>query len=898
MALPVLNNQNSIANLPMDASYISQAVLTAASRTGHLQIYNNGSINFSNNISGGGNVTASRESSNEIGNTGVKILYEIRAYLESINNKIENFIATSEKQNQVTQNLIEASAGTKDYEITPTASKESGSPMNFKETFENFFNGMKDTLSSLKDGGGFLGTMIKGLTSGIGKFLLKAFGATIVAYIGAKALGQIKIGDKTISERVGEYVNEASEELSKFFGESEPESGQGQASPTTATSDQLPSTGSATATQPSATPERTQTSTQTSQTSGGQMRTVPVRSLPTPKRDSSGEISGLTFSHSDQKRITDEIASLTLGLQQKLGRKFLIVSGRRSKSYNEKIPGAAKNSAHLRGTAVDLYWEGGRPLSKEDFLKIIPLASSMGALGIGIYPGKWIHIDIDKNGRRAWGPDGSRSSIPKWAEEAIQKHERNEYSKDVEYVKEEPKEVEKEPQTSSDIKNLNKPKEETTEPQTSSDIKNLNKPTEPQTSSDIKNLNKPTETQTSSPSATKVDSSEAEISENNIEEEDESEETSEKVIEDPSIKNLEKKTATKEKKNVDFPEPYAEVKQYIYDKSVENGINPSMMLGLAQRESRFNPRITSKIKKNDPDKIGVGVFQITGQTADELGLPRSERTDYKKNTDAAMIYMKKILKEFDGNEYQAVTAWNMGIGGLKKALSQGKDPSKLTEGPHAKVVMKNSKKWETLLASKGMETQGASAKPAQEPTFTEKAKTVGRALMETGEEAIDSLKEFEKDPQSWLHHLTHKNWEATTADIANLGIGSMYDLMGVPKENQVRINTSNPDRMFVEKLQNKEVEVTLEKNLESQKQESARSGDLLSSASAQLNAAVQESNKPTKSEEPAPQININNTQQGREENSTFGRVGSVPNTRNDEPTWLAAIFNSIKTALP
>lgn len=75
-------------------------------------------------------------------------------------------------------------------------------------------------------------------------------------------------------------------------------------------------------------------------------------------------------------------------LRAKIGRPITINSGGRCVYHNHQV-GGVPNSAHTRGTAVDIACYGG-----EDRWKIVKLALSAGIHGVGIAQG-FIHLDVD-----------------------------------------------------------------------------------------------------------------------------------------------------------------------------------------------------------------------------------------------------------------------------------------------------------------------------------------------------------------------------------------------------------------------------------------------------------------------------------------------------------------------
>lgn len=72
-----------------------------------------------------------------------------------------------------------------------------------------------------------------------------------------------------------------------------------------------------------------------------------------------------------------------------IGKPVGIISGYRCPVYNKSLPGAAKNSFHVKGTAADIVISGAT------YGDLIWLAKQLGFNGIGIYPDQgFIHVDV------------------------------------------------------------------------------------------------------------------------------------------------------------------------------------------------------------------------------------------------------------------------------------------------------------------------------------------------------------------------------------------------------------------------------------------------------------------------------------------------------------------------
>jgi hypothetical protein len=112
--------------------------------------------------------------------------------------------------------------------------------------------------------------------------------------------------------------------------------------------------------------------------------------------------------------VNPDLLRRVASLQPKFG-KLEVISGYRSPEHNRAV-GGARGSEHTHGNAVDI---NTRDMSREEKVALIEAASRAGITGIGVYANN-LHFDMAR--RRAWGPDYSRGSVPKWAEEVIRRH--------------------------------------------------------------------------------------------------------------------------------------------------------------------------------------------------------------------------------------------------------------------------------------------------------------------------------------------------------------------------------------------------------------------------------------------------------------------------------------------
>lgn len=117
-----------------------------------------------------------------------------------------------------------------------------------------------------------------------------------------------------------------------------------------------------------------------------------------------------------------ELSSKLNTLQKRLGTTIYLKSGHRDASRNAKA-GGAKNSAHLRKLAADIDFERMGKANDIEFKRaFIREASDVGFLGVGVYNNN-IHLDVDGElGRRAWGPNHHKESLPLWSQDVIAYH--------------------------------------------------------------------------------------------------------------------------------------------------------------------------------------------------------------------------------------------------------------------------------------------------------------------------------------------------------------------------------------------------------------------------------------------------------------------------------------------
>lgn len=159
-------------------------------------------------------------------------------------------------------------------------------------------------------------------------------------------------------------------------------------------------------------------SSSSSGTSSQSSDTTPAPSSGGAQSDS--KPSGQGHAQALEKGVGSGLAKKLQEIESAFGGRLTVTSGHRDAGRNQAVGGAG-NSAHLRGNAVDVKFNGG----VQETLKLIEAASKAGIGGIGVYGPGSVHLDVES--KRAWGSDYRRGSVPQWAEGAIRAHETNKW---------------------------------------------------------------------------------------------------------------------------------------------------------------------------------------------------------------------------------------------------------------------------------------------------------------------------------------------------------------------------------------------------------------------------------------------------------------------------------------
>lgn len=111
--------------------------------------------------------------------------------------------------------------------------------------------------------------------------------------------------------------------------------------------------------------------------------------------------------------------------------------------------------------------------------------------------------------------------------------------------------------------------------------------------------------------------------------------------------------------------PTETIEDKIVSKAQEFGLDPELMLKIAQRESRFNPKATSA-------KGAKGIYQLTNITVkqiEKLGFVISDPYDIDQNITGGMMYFKwlhELYEEETDQLEKTLAAWNWGLANFSR----------------------------------------------------------------------------------------------------------------------------------------------------------------------------------------------------------------------------------------
>lgn len=114
-----------------------------------------------------------------------------------------------------------------------------------------------------------------------------------------------------------------------------------------------------------------------------------------------------------------------------------------------------------------------------------------------------------------------------------------------------------------------------------------------------------------------------------------------------------------------------EYSEYVYKYAQEYNVDPLMVFAIIKAESNFNPNVVS-------NSGAVGLMQLMDATAEELCnkldifyVKKVSLYNPELNIQLGTKYFADLMKEYDNNYLLALTAYNAGIGNVKKWIEAG-----------------------------------------------------------------------------------------------------------------------------------------------------------------------------------------------------------------------------------
>ena len=114
-----------------------------------------------------------------------------------------------------------------------------------------------------------------------------------------------------------------------------------------------------------------------------------------------------------------------------------------------------------------------------------------------------------------------------------------------------------------------------------------------------------------------------------------------------------------------------EYSEYVYKYAEEYNVDPLMIFAIIKAESNFNPNVVSS-------SGAVGLMQLMDGTAEELCnkmdifyVKKVSLYNPELNIQLGTKYFSDLMKEYDNNYLLALTAYNAGIGNVKKWIEAG-----------------------------------------------------------------------------------------------------------------------------------------------------------------------------------------------------------------------------------
>ncbi len=103
---------------------------------------------------------------------------------------------------------------------------------------------------------------------------------------------------------------------------------------------------------------------------------------------------------------------------------------------------------------------------------------------------------------------------------------------------------------------------------------------------------------------------------------------------------------------------------YVSESSLENDVDPKLVLALMARESSFRADVVSP-------SGAIGLGQLKELTAKDMGI--EDPYDPRENSRATVKYLSWLLKKSKGSEDIALASYKMGPGTVDNLISSGTD---------------------------------------------------------------------------------------------------------------------------------------------------------------------------------------------------------------------------------
>ncbi len=117
-----------------------------------------------------------------------------------------------------------------------------------------------------------------------------------------------------------------------------------------------------------------------------------------------------------------------------------------------------------------------------------------------------------------------------------------------------------------------------------------------------------------------------------------------------------------------YPTKYSE---YVYRYSKEYDVDPILVFAIIKAESNFNPNVVSSSN-------AIGLMQLMDTTAEEIAkkldvnfVKGASLYNPELNIRLGTKYFSNLMKEYNNNYLLALTAYNAGIGNVKRWIEQG-----------------------------------------------------------------------------------------------------------------------------------------------------------------------------------------------------------------------------------